>query len=249
MSLFKKSVKPSSDFQRKLGVDEPLFILPNGRKVYSVLGASPDGDPDNEGDPNDDDTDDDDNPDDDPDDSDKDDKDNQKDKDKSDTVSREEYNRILRRMQAADRNRQAAEDKVKEFTDKDKSELERATELADGLKTENESLTALIRDLRIEKAFLISNQYTWHDPEDVLVAVKGELDKIDISDDGVVDKKSLKSVLDDIAKRKPHWIKPVNGGNGSSGEPGPGRSNNHKDDKAKRKDLEDKFPALRRLRK
>lgn len=246
MSLYKKSVKPSSEFLKKLGHDEPLFYLPNGRAVYSVLGGAEDN-PMGEGDDpkgDDDKTDDDD--------TDKDDVDDKKDdvddtdKGKSEPVSREEFDRIMRRMQAADRRADAAEAKVKEFTDKDKSELERATEQADTFKQENEGLKKDVRDLRIQLAFATSNGYSWQDPEDVLTEVNKNLDKIEISDAGVVDKKTLKSVLDDIAKRKPHWIKPT--GNGSSGEPGPGRSNNHKDEAAERKRIESKFPAVRRRR-
>lgn len=244
MFLFKKSVKPSSDFLRKLGVDEPLFILPNGRKVYSVLGASPEGDPDNEGTPEEDKTDDDSSDDDNPDDSEKDKQDD--DTDKSDLVPRNELEKALRRMAAADRRADENAAKIKEFEDKNKSELERATEQADTVKQENDQLKTQVRSLQIGNAFLSSNKYTWHDPEDVLAEVQKEFDKIETDENGVVTKKSLVAVLDNIAKRKPHWIKPAS--NGPSGEPGPGRSNNHKDDKTKRQELVDKFPALRKRR-
>lgn len=226
------------------GNAKPIGYLPNGRAIWPVRGGSSDDDSNASWSKDKTDSDEDDEEDSDKDKSEDDNKedeksDSDKESKKSDAISREDYEALKRRMQAADRNAATIAAKLKEYEDKDKTDLQRASEERDSLKEENETLKEAISKLRISNAFLASNTYTWHDPEDALNAL--DVDSITIDDDGKVDKKTLKAAIKAVAEAKPHWIKTEVK---DSGEPGPGRSNNNDDSKKKRSELLKKYPAL-----
>lgn len=135
--------------------------------------------------------------------------------------------------------------KLKEIEDKDKSEVERATaklaELEEKL-TANE--TALQQE-RIEKAFLASNKYAWHNSERALSLV--DLSEVTIDEDGKVT--GLDKALEKLAKSDPYLIK----SEGSDGDKGTGPTgtpagSGDKKDKgaADREKLVSKYPVLRR---
>jgi hypothetical protein len=80
----------------------------------------------------------------------------------------------------------------------------------------------------------------------VLLLVTRELDGIKIGDDGEIDEDDVRSVVDDIAKRKPHLVRkekkepaeqPSGGPVGSRGQQTP--------EQASEADLARRYPALR----
>lgn len=169
--------------------------------------------------------------------------------DSGDKVSRDEYNRLMKRMQESDRARTAAEKKVKEAEDAKKDDLTKAT---DELTEAQETITGLqkqVSDLRLENAFLVANKHPWHDPEVALglARTKGYLDDA-VDDEGEVDKKALKKALDRLATEHKYLIKAKEKDDdepaGPSGEPGGKRSSNQDDDKAKKAKLKERFPVL-----
>jgi hypothetical protein len=159
-------------------------------------------------------------------------------------VSKEEIDRLTERMKAADRRAAAAEAKVKEFEDKDKSETERLTEQVTTLQSQVQERDEVIKNLRFENAFALNAKYSWHDPQVVLGLVKGR-DDVTIEEDGTV--KGLNKALDAIAKEKSFLVKTEGTGGStpppsgsSTGSNGKNGSKNVTDAEALRK----KYPAL-----
>jgi len=156
----------------------------------------------------------------------------------------ERLRRVEERMKAADRRATEAEKKVKEYEDKDKSDTERSAERIKELEAATSAKDKEIRDLRLQNAFLSSNDQSWHDPD--LAVQHADLSEV-LNDDGSVDKKALKRALDALAKDKPFLVKattaePETPG-GPSGEPvGTGKTKSKKtiDEDALRK----KYPSL-----
>lgn len=155
-------------------------------------------------------------------------------------VTRAEYDTILKRLQAADKAKGAAEKRLREMDDAEKSELEKAqrdlqvaTERAE--RAEAEALRA-----RMEKELLKYPGYTWHDPDAVLTLV--DMDLIDVDEEtGKI--KGVREALKKLATEKPYLLK----GKASEGEkkedPGAGQkvasghnpAGNQPDDKNKRR--------------
>lgn len=175
------------------------------------------------------------------------------------TVSREEFDRLMARMQAADRNKSEVEKKLREYEDKDKSDLEKAQR---DLKEVTETVAtkdAVIKTQAVKLAFMTSAAHiTWHDPADALEFAMKELSDLEVKEDGTVDAKAVKAAADKLAKDKPYLVKAntsggsgggtgggSNGGNGASGASVGGGGKN--DGKGADKDrLIGKYPALRR---
>lgn len=187
----------------------PLFTW-RGRDVYPVFGAEGDdggdGDSDSETDTDDD-------------------KDTGKgDDDKSsDTVSREEFETLRKQLSAADKNKSAAEKKLKEIEDSKKDELTKATERVAELEKQREADSKEIAEMRLQNAFLTADTgITWHDPADALDVAerRGYLAEV-VDEAGKVDGSKLAAKLKELAKAKPHLVK-----DGSTGT---------KDDKEKEK--------------
>lgn len=188
---------------------KPLFMW-HGGAVWPVLGGA-DGDDDDSADA----------------DSDSDDTDTGDDtgdgdgKDGSkDQVSREDFDKLRKQLQASDKNKAALEKRMKELDDKDKSELvkatERVTELEDTITKQSKELG----DLRLQNAFLSADTgVTWHDPGDALALAerKGYLSEV-VGEDGKVDSDKLKTKLKEMAKASPHLVK--SGGSSDSGSGG-----------------------------
>lgn len=172
----------------------------------------------------------------------------------SGTVSKEEYDRLMARMQAADRNKSEVERKLKEFEDKDKSELERATEEARTATETVKAKDAVIKAQAVKLAFMTSASHiTWHDPADALEFAMKELSDLEVSEDGSVDSKAVKAAADKLAKDKPYLVKGntsqsgsgSGGTNGASGASvGNGKGSDKKD--LDREKLIAQYPALRR---
>jgi hypothetical protein len=227
---------------------EPVGIV-GGKCVWPIMGGAPDPDDDDD---DDDDTDDGDDT------ADGKDKDSGSDGDKDEAISKADYEAALRRMKAADKRADEAEKKVKAAEDADKDALTKATDLATELEKENATLQSEIRTLRLNNAFLTANTHAWHDPEVALdlAQAKGYIEDDIIDEEGKVDRKRLKGSLDRLAKEKPFLVqakkKSDDDGNDddkhkqSSGEPAGGRSDNGKDDRAKKQQLRGRFPVLNR---
>ncbi len=115
----------------------------------------------------------------------------------------EEYEGLRRRMQAADKAKSKAEKALREKQLAEKGELDRAkTETADAVKAK-EGLEHAVEQLRLHNAFLSSNAYTWHDPEDALRLA--DLSDVEIDDDGKVH--GLEEAIKKLATKKPHLLK------------------------------------------
>lgn len=170
-----------------------------------------------------------------------------------DVVTKAELDKIISRMKAADVRADKAEAALKKIEDAKKDDLTKAQERTTELEEEITGLQSTVRTLRLQNAFLTANKHNWHDPDVALRIAQdqGYLDEDVTDDDGKVDKVRLGKALDRLAKEKPFLVN--TGGKDDddepgepSGEPAGGRSNNGKDDKAKREQLKRRFPILNR---
>jgi hypothetical protein len=246
----------------------PVFTTKRGRTMWPVLGAEDDApgeddltdDADEEDDESDDDGDDDDSGDDD-------DKDSAKSKKKSSKKDDDEddgavpqwkYDKMERRMKAADRRSTQAEAKVKDLETQlagkvDPKDVDKATrEENDKLKPQVTKLVEQNKNLMLQVAFLKANDIQWQDPEAALRLA--DLSDVDIDEEtGQVDARALKAALKDLARNKKYLVKPKGGDDeekddtkGTGGTPKlNGRRKGTKDtpDAAA---LKKRFPALNR---
>lgn len=175
---------------------EPLFTW-HGLNVYPFFGAEGEGEGEGEsdGEPN---TGDDD-----------DDTGTGDDESSSDTVTREEFEKLRKQLSAADKNKSAAEKKLKEIEDAKKDELTKATERAEELEKTVGKQAKELAEARLQNAFLSADTgITWHDPADALDIAerRGFLDGV-VGEDGKVDPAKLKTKLKELAKAKPNLVK------------------------------------------
>jgi hypothetical protein len=161
-------------------------------------------------------------------------------------VSLEEHERILARMQAADKAKGEFEKKLREIEDKDKSEVEKLKRdyeeaLAKLKKAEQEALSA-----KLSNEILKFPGFVWHDPEAVLRLV--DMDAIEVdAETGAV--KGVKDALTKLAKDKPYLLKGKQGDEkkkdnaGSNGPSGhnPGGGGDTVDKNKRRTELSAKY--------
>jgi hypothetical protein len=161
---------------------------------------------------------------------------------KDDKVAKEDFDKLFARMQAADRAKTAAEQKLADIEKAKMGDLERAQAERDEALAQVAALAKVVENLRIENAFHLENKYTWHDPKDALGAL--DMSGVEIGEDGKVS--GLKSAIDDVAKRKPHFVKKDSGDPApvASGDPANGQRKGNKAEGADRKALANRFPAL-----
>ena len=170
----------------------------------------------------------------------------------NDDDSDAEMEKLRKRMKAADKRADEAAAALKKREDADKGELERATETVTELEAKLEELTETVKDLRLQNAFLTANTHSWHDPDVALKIAESKKYLEDVVDgDGEVDKKVLGKALDRLAKEHVYLVKTeVKKDNpdddNPSGEPAGGRSDNLKDEKAKKQGLQKRFSVLNR---
>lgn len=161
------------------------------------------------------------------------------------TVSKEEHERLKARMQAADKSAAEALKKVKEFEDKDKSETERLTSQVEDLTKTNADLVEENKRLRFDNAFAMQSKHSWQDPEIVLGLVRNH-EAVTVEEDGTI--KGLDKALEAIAKTKPYLLKSDEGGDGQQPPPasGSGTGSGKKNDPSKMDEdaLRKKYPAL-----
>lgn len=170
-------------------------------------------------------------------------------KDEPKVVSQADYDKLMQRMQAADRNQANLQAKLKEWEEKDLSEQEKALKRVPELEQTLTQAQEENKKLQAKVAFLGASEYTWHDPDVALSQV--DLSQV-YKEDGTIDKKALKKAMEDLAKEKSFLVKSTadtkddkqgGGGNGPSGAPvGSGKPNDkNKMDEAS---LRAKYPAL-----
>lgn len=165
------------------------------------------------------------------------------------TVSRAEYEKLVNRMKAADRRATEAENKVQEYEDQDKSDLEKAQRDLKEATNSIETLSSENGDLKVRLAVLTAPEASkFYDLEDVLLRV--DLESF-VDDDGNIDSKKVSAALKDLAESKKHLVRESEEEEeeeGSKGPPATGRPKNKKkkSDGLDRSALEKKYPALRR---
>jgi hypothetical protein len=165
------------------------------------------------------------------------------------TVTLAEYESVKARMQAADKAKSDAENKLRELEKKDMSALEKAETEVKERDQKIATLEKQVEGMALQNAFLTDNKYSWHDPSDALAL----LEKSDIEIDKETGKvKGLRQAIDNLAKKKPHLIvgdkdKGKNGDDSSaaSGSATNGRRKGEDDGRDKR-DYSKRFPALKR---
>lgn len=221
---------------------KPVGVV-NGKCVWPIMGGAPDGDEDDDDDDKDDDTGDSGSGDS------KSGKEDTGDSGSGDDLSAE-VERLRKRMAAADKRADEATQALKKIEDEKKDDLTKAQDRVTELESENETLKKQINDMRLQNAFLSANKHTWHDSEEALASAErnGYLEDV-VDDDGKVDKVRLGKALDRLAKEKPFLVnsdskKKDDDPDEPSGEPAGGRSDNVKDEKAKKEQLKKRFPVL-----
>lgn len=138
---------------------------------------------------------------------------------KSGSVDKAEYDKVLERMKAADRNAAQALAKLKELEEKDLSEQEKIAKRLPELEETVSKLTEENKGLKAKVAFLGLDGFSWHDPDVAL----GQVDLSEAIDaEGNVDKKALKKAAEDLAKNKTFLVK----SSGDSGKGGDGKGGN-----------------------
>lgn len=174
----------------------PLFHW-RGKDFYPVFGAEGDDDGDDTGGEAGDDDDD------------TDDGEDTGKKDGERPVTREEFDRLRNQLSKADKNKAAAEKKLKDLEDAKKDDLTKATDQVAELTKAREADAKVMGELRMQNAFLTADTgITWHDPADALALAekKGYLAEV-VDDDGNVDDGKLATKLKEFAKAKPHMVK------------------------------------------
>lgn len=248
-----------------------LFLSRSGRPVFPHLGA--DGEEDGSDDEGEDEEDSEDHSEDSEDDDGADGQDEKAKKGKKRVIDPDEYdsqvahkNRIKKQLSESDKKRAAAERELAELKKKDLPDNDKLkADLADITK-ERDDLQGKFTNLARTNGFLTASAQagiSWHDLEDAMAAGRRELKDLEIDDEGGVD--GILELVKDLAKRKPHLVKPAkadddgedededkskrngkrNGASGSGvGSRGPKRKG--KPGEPSRADLLARFPSLRR---
>lgn len=205
------------------------------------------GDSDDDGDQNDDDANDDGD--------DADNKDDDTDDDDKPKFSTREYDKIKRRMQAADKAKNNALKQLEDLKKNGSSELDKQVRAEiDELKPKAERLAKDNADLRLRLAFATTpvKGVEWHDADAALRLI--DLSDVDVDPEtGAIDKRDLAAAARRLAKEKPYLVKKAdtsgggtdtnNSEGGSSGAP----MNSQRKGKQKassREELRKRFPVL-----
>lgn len=172
-------------------------------------------------------------------------------KDKEKPVSREEFDAAIQRMKAADRRASNAESKLKEIADKDKSELEKATERVTQLEEDNKKLLEKLRFADLRDAFANVEGFNWRKPGSALKLARSEgyLDDV-FGEDGEVDQKKVSKKVKEFAEANDYLLVTNGTGGGTpppSGSP-TGTAGRRKPEKQQQEDadLKKRYPILGR---
>lgn len=120
-----------------------------------------------------------------------------------DSVPLSKFKHMEEMLRAADRKREEAERVAREYEDKDKTELEKATARTAELEERVAKQDGELAELRLQNAFLTVNNVKWHDPATALLIAKqdGYLEGV-VDQDGKVDQAKLKAKLEQLAGKK-----------------------------------------------
>lgn len=178
----------------------PVGFRKSGAPIWPIMGAAPDDDEGGDGT-------------DDSEDTDEGDDEDEGDEDEDDDEAKEEAERKRKANAESKRHRienkrlkkqlDEQDSKLKEFEDKDKDELTKASESAKELAAKNEKAEERIAGLVLENAFLSSNTISWHDPKAALKLA--DLSEVEVDEDG--DVTGLDEALKKLAKAKPYLVK------------------------------------------
>lgn len=161
-------------------------------------------------------------------------------------VTREEFDRLFARMQAADRRASQAETKVKEYEKANLSESERLQAEREEAVKQAQALEQEVQTLRLKTAFLASTEVQWEDPEDALeLLVRKYSDDVEIDEKGRI--KGMDAAIKRLAKEKSYLVKKNDVPPASSSDT---MNGSRKGDDGKRapdkESLKSRFPALGR---
>lgn len=162
--------------------------------------------------------------------------------------TQDEIDALTRRMQAADKNAATLQEKLKQFEDKDKTELEKATRDLQEQQRRAEAAEKELLKVRLHNKFLASNKYEWHDPETALALL--DTSEVVVEEGGKV--VGLEEAMNKLAKAKPFLLKGKESGGGSngggrpSGSQPPANGGKGNKDAQEREALKKKYPALSR---
>ncbi|MGW4802996.1 hypothetical protein [Kitasatospora sp. NPDC004272] len=112
--------------------------------------------------------------------------------------------RMKAELAAEKRARQAAEAKTREYEDRDKSDLEKATTKAERL----EKIAAKAAARAVAAEIKSNAREHFADPTDAAEVLMRHVDKY-VDGDGEIDNDAIQRDLEDLLERKPHWAKPV----------------------------------------
>lgn len=161
-----------------------------------------------------------------------------------DTVSRADYDRLFSRMQAADKAKSAAEAKLREKDQADMTELERSKAQLEEHKTRADAAEDRLKAMIVENAFHRENKHVWHDVGDAIAAL--DLSGVEIGEDGKVT--GMANAIKDVVKRKPHYVKSDDEGDGSGPPAANSASNGQRKGESRnaidRAKMAARFPAL-----
>ena len=166
-------------------------------------------------------------------------------------VSREEFERVVAQLAAADKKRVEAEQAHAQLRDKDMPQLQKLErDLVEATKAQ-EVMLAANNALRVENAFLTANEHDWHSPSAALQLL--DRSKITVDAEGVV--AGMKEALKALATAHPYLLKPKPAEAGGTGQqqnappPGTAPANGgiapQQGTKPSTADLARRFPALR----
>ena len=170
----------------------------------------------------------------------------------SETVSKADFEKLKARMRAADKRAGAAENKLRELQDAGKPEAEKAAKELEELRAAHQQATEALNTARLENAVLKDTTFQWNDPEDVVEHALRALRKGDLEIDEDGDVEGVGQWLKDLAKRKPHFVKPAaSEGDSEDDAAGPTGGNVGSGKKKGRAKVDEaallkKFPALNR---
>jgi hypothetical protein len=159
------------------------------------------------------------------------------------TVSQADYDALMRRMQAADRAKTAAE---KKLSDADKAKLddvERAKVEAQEAKDRADKAEAGLRDEKIFNAFLSVKDVSWHDVSDAFAMFKlNYMDGVGVNDGKVT---GIDPAIKKMAKEKAYLVKPATDGGGDTGSAHNGNRKGEQNDTSRQARVA-RFPAAYR---
>lgn len=159
-----------------------------------------------------------------------------------DVVTREEFENVRQRMQAADRRASEAENKLREAERKEKSELENAQADLEAAQKRIAELEQRLNSTAVETEFIKHGKHEWVDVEAALRLLDTE--GVEITDGKVT---GLGPAIEKLVKAKPFLLKKnnteQNDSSGASGSASNGRRKGEGD--GVKRDMSTRFPALR----